>query len=245
MSLAASSLATSASDFEFEALRHANNYRQALVEEFSPYLKGRVVEVGSGIGQMTALLRKVPTVERLVAVEPNASFCERFRTVFKGQDIVEGTVDDVPSDTEWNALVSINVLEHILEDVRELKRYRKLLYKTQGHLCLFVPARPEIYAPIDRDFGHFRRYVLDEVAEKLEKAKFEVVKLRYFNFAGYFAWWANFCLLRRRHFDPSAVSFFDRAIFPKVHWFETRVAKPAFGQSLLAVAKVKWGELPE
>jgi SAM-dependent methyltransferase len=244
MALAASTQ-TSTSEFEFAALREANNYRAALVEEFAPYLKGRVLEIGAGVGQMTGALRKVATVEHLVAVEPNQSFCDRFRTVFRGQDIIEGTVQDVPLDTPWNTIVSINVLEHILDDVKELKAYRRLLRQTVGHLCLFVPARPEIYAPIDQDFGHCRRYVKEDLAQKLEAARFEIVHLRYYNSVGYFAWWLNFCVLRRRHFDPASVSFFDRVIFPKVHWFESNIARPSIGQSLLAVAKVKWDSLPD
>ena len=244
MTIAASSQ-SGTSEFEFGALREANNYRAALVQEFTPYLKGRVREVGAGIGQMSGSLRKVPGVEHLVAVEPNQSFCDRFRVIHRGYDIIEGTVQDVPLDMEWNSIVSINVLEHIQEDLRELKAYRRLLRQTVGHLCLFVPARPEIYAPIDEDFGHFRRYVKEDLIEKLEKARFEVVHIRYYNFVGYFAWWLNFCVLRRRHFDPASVSFFDRVIFPKVHWWETKVAKPSFGQSLLAIAKVKWDSLPD
>lgn len=243
MTVAASALQNETSEFEFAALREANNYRAALVEEFAPFLSGRVLEVGAGVGQMTGALRKVKTIEHLVAVEPNQAFCDRFRTVFRGQDIIEGTVRDVPMDP-WNAIVSINVLEHIRDDLKELKAYRRLLRQTVGHLCLFVPARPEIYAPIDEDFGHCRRYVKEDLAQKLEKARFKVVHLRYFNSAGYFAWWFNFCVLRRRHFDPASVSFFDRVIFPKVRWLESKMT-PSFGQSLLAIARVKWDDLPD
>jgi len=245
MTVAASSLQTSTSDFEFGALKEAHNYRAALVQEFGPYLNGRVLEVGAGIGQMTGVLRKVNTIEHLVAVEPNASFCDRFRTVFRGHDLIEGTVQDVRLDIPWNTIVSINVLEHIQDDLKELKAYRRVLRQTVGYLCLFVPARPEIYAPIDGDFGHCRRYVKEDLAQKLEAARFEIVQLRYFNFVGYFAWWLNFCLLRRRHFDAASVRFFDQSIFPKVYWFETKIARPSFGQSLLAIAKVKWDSMPD
>jgi hypothetical protein len=71
---------------------------------------------------------------------------------------------------------------------------------------------------------------------KLEKAGFQLVQLRYYNFVGYFAWWVSFCLLKKRSFDVAAVRFFDRAIFPVVHGLESRVCQPPFGQSLLAVA---------
>ncbi len=70
-------------------------------------------------------------------------------------------------------------------------------------------------------------------------AGFEILKLRYYNFAGYFAWWLNFCILKKRGFGMMAVRCFDRIIFPPVHWFESWICAPPIGQSLLAIARAK------
>ncbi len=139
----------------------------------------------------------------------------------------------------WNAILSVNVLEHIAADENELQSYQRLLQPTGGSLCLFVPARPEIYAPIDKDFGHFRRYKRSGLRKKLENAGFTIERIRYYNFVGYFAWWVNFCMLQKRSFDTHAVRFFDRRIFPAVHWSETHISAPPFGQSLMAVATAR------
>jgi len=40
-------------DFEFAALSEARNYRDALLREFAAHLRGRVLEVGAGVGQIT------------------------------------------------------------------------------------------------------------------------------------------------------------------------------------------------
>jgi SAM-dependent methyltransferase len=224
-------------DFEFDALRAAENYRRALVQEFMPHLRGRVLEVGAGIGQITELLRKIPAVGQLLSIEPDAGFCGEFHRTHPNQPLVEGTVDSLNDTNPWNAIVSINVLEHIKEDERELGIYARLLRREKGHLCLFVPARQEIYAPIDGDFGHHRRYSKNQLKQKLERSGFETVRLNYFNWVGYFAWWLNFCLLKRHGFDLNSVRFFDRIIFPCVHWCEFRICAPPIGQSLIAVAR--------
>jgi hypothetical protein len=135
--------------------------------------------------------------------------------------------------------VSVNVLEHIENDQHELQRYRELLGKAGGTLCLFVPARPELYSPLDRDFGHFRRYTRLELHRKLEAAGFQITELRYFNGLGYFAWWLSFCFLRRRSFNVFAVQFYDRVLFPAVFWLERHLAAPPFGQSLMAIARAE------
>jgi SAM-dependent methyltransferase len=226
-------------DFEFAALSGAKNYRAALLREFSEFLGGNVLEVGAGIGQLTEELLKNPAISKLVSVEPDENFYARLCAAFPAHQIVRGTVDDLKGDESWNAILNVNVLEHIRQDERELEIYRQKLAREKGVLCLLVPARPEIYAPIDKDFGHFRRYTKTELREKLEAAGFEILKLRYYNLAGYFAWWLSFCVLKKRSFDLQAVKIFDRVIFPPVHGFESRICPPPIGQSLLAIARAK------
>lgn len=225
------------SDFEFEALWAAKNYRTALIQEFRDFLHGNVLEIGAGIGQISEQLVRIPQVNRAVAVEPEPAFCACHRARLPGHELIEGTTQQIPAGTQWNAIVSINVLEHIGDDDGELSCYGELLQSLHGTLCLFVPARPEIYAPIDKDFGHFRRYTHRQLRLKLARAGFEVVRLNYFNFIGYFAWWLNFCLLKKRLFEEKKVVFFDRIIFPAVHAIESKFLRPPFGQSLIAIAR--------
>jgi len=230
-----------AANFEFAALRAAENYRRALVREFSSHLRGRVLEVGAGIGQITELLRGLGSISELMPIEPDPGFCREFRKSFPAQPLLEGTVESLTDTKPWHGIVSINVLEHIREDERELTLYHKLLRAENGRLCLFVPARPEIYAPIDKDFGHHRRYTKSELKHKLQTAGFEILRLGYFNLIGYFAWWLNFCALKKRKFVVGSVRMFDRMIFPCSHWLESHICAPPFGQSLIAVGRAGVG----
>jgi len=72
---------------------------------------------------------------------------------------------------------------------------------------------------------------------KLGAAGFKIERLHYFNSLGYFAWWLNFCLLKKRGFEPAKVRLYDRFIFPVVHALERKALRPPFGQSLLAVGR--------
>lgn len=226
-------------DFEFAVLSEARNYRALLLRTFEPYLRGNVLEVGAGIGQVTADLRRMPAIRRLTSIEPDPAFCDRLRTQFPQHDLIEGTVQDLQRAPDWDATLSVNVLEHIEQDEKELEYYHRLLKRNRGALCLLVPARPEIYAQIDEDFGHFRRYTRPALQEKLERAGFELLDIRYYNFAGYFLWWLNFWLLKKRSFEIGKVRMFDRAIFPLVHCIESRVCPPPVGQSLIAIARAR------
>jgi SAM-dependent methyltransferase len=231
--------AAPAAAFEFGALREARNYRAALLDEFAPYLRGRILEVGAGVGQLTRELVPRPGVSEVVSIEPNPTFCVELRAAIPGHRVIEGTIAQLPAGEAWNALLSVNVLEHIESDECELAAYRGVLAPSRGVLCLLVPARPELYAPLDKDFGHFRRYTRGELKRKLVGAGFTILRLRYYNWIGYFAWGLSFRLLRQRRFNPRAVRWFDRFIFPAMNAFERRVFPPPFGQSLLAVARAE------
>ncbi|HXI50381.1 MAG TPA: methyltransferase domain-containing protein [Candidatus Saccharimonadales bacterium] len=225
--------------FEFDALREAHHYRRGLLREFGPFLGPRVLEIGAGIGQFTELLAGHPTVKTVLAIEPEARFCTEFRRRLPALTVLQGTLQTAspPPAPPWDNIVSVNVLEHIEKDLQELRDYHRLLQPGCGRLCLFVPARPEVSAPIDKDFGHLRRYRRPELRQKLEQAGFRVQCLHYFNLIGYAGWWWTFCVLKRRRFSLGAVRLFDRVIFPIASRFEQQVVRPPIGQSLIAIAE--------
>jgi SAM-dependent methyltransferase len=207
------------------------------MREFPPYLGSRVLEVGAGIGQFTQLVHAQPSVRDVLAIEPDPRICREFRARNPDIPVSEGTVQSVKPTPDWDTVISVNVLEHIEHDIEELRAYEELLRQRRGRLCLFVPARPEIYSPLDRDFGHFRRYRRPDLAGKLRDAGFRPIALFYFNLVGYAAWWWSFCVLRQRTFNLAAVRLFDRGIFPISSFLEHHLLRPPIGQSLVAIAE--------
>jgi SAM-dependent methyltransferase len=224
-------------NFEFAALSEARNYRAAIAKIFSPYLSGDVLEIGAGIGQMLADVATICKPRSISAVEPDPYFFEKLRRSLPDAQIWHGLESDLPLSVSFDAILSVNVLEHIEKDKEELAKWRRRLAPREGHLCLLVPARPELYSSMDFDFGHFRRYTWRDLTEKLSVAGFTDIKVNYFNVIGYFAWLLNFTILNRRHFNPAAVRFFDRFVFPASQKIESATGWCPFGQSLVAVAK--------
>jgi SAM-dependent methyltransferase len=223
-------------DFEFAALQEAVNYRRSLLAEFSPHLRGKILEVGAGIGQITRELATLPNIESIDALEPDSRFYDKLLKQGINGRCICGTVADLEPVPIYDGIVCVNVLEHIDDHLDELKKMKQRL-KQGGKLCLFVPACPSIYAPIDRSFGHYRRYTSSELRGLLEKTGFQVNQLCYYNSLGFFAWWMNFCVLKKTVFEVGKVKFYDKYLFPLVHALESRLMRPPFGQSLLAVAE--------
>ena len=121
-------------------------------------------------------------------------------------------------------------------DFAEVEKYSEHL-SGGGYFCLFVPARKELFSSIDERFGHCRRYDRKELRQLLELAGYRVLKIHYFNLAGYFLWWINFVLLHRKTFNPKIVKINDRYIFPGTHFVERHLGAPLIGQSLVVIAQ--------
>jgi len=229
--------ALASQNFEFAALSKARNYRAAIAKLFAPHLTGDILEIGAGIGQMLVDVQRICKPRSLAAVEPDPDFFLQLQQSLPHAKVWHGLEADLPETESFDAILSVNVLEHIEKDTEALGKWRRRLQPREGYLCLLVPARPELYSLMDADFGHFRRYTRRDLTQKLTAAGFKDLKVNYFNLVGYFAWALNFTLLKGRHFNPTAVRSFDRFVFPFFHRIENAMGQPPFGQSLVAIAK--------
>jgi SAM-dependent methyltransferase len=207
----------------------AEAYNAWVVDRASRWIRGRVLDVGAGIGTHTA--RLLPLADEVVALEPEASLATLLRDAHPELTIVEGDADSV--EGPFDAIVCLNVLEHIPGDELTLRRFRELL-APGGALLLLVPAHPALSGSLDRAFGHQRRYTKPELEAKLETAGFETVALRHVNPAGALGWLVQARVLRREHLPRLGLAVYDRLV-PLF-----RAAEPLptpFGLSLWAVAK--------
>lgn len=223
---------------ELDSMVEARNYYDWLLRYFGPYLKGKVVEVGAGIGTFSRLILNSPEVRELIAVEPAENLFPILLQQIGADSRVcplSGYLDDVPEWGSANALLAVNVLEHVEHDRAFLcLAYRALL---PGGVCLlFVPAVQSLYGSLDRAFGHFRRYGKKEIAAKLTAAGFQIDLVRYFNLPGVFAWFLAGRVLRKTSLRARDTRFYDRWMVPWISILE-RYWEPPTGQSLLAVAR--------
>jgi SAM-dependent methyltransferase len=244
---------------ELDAMAGAVNYHAAILERFLPYLPatgGHVVEIGAGIGTVAAALLEATRAAgrplgRLTLVEPAANNGPRLAARFAGDGKdgrAAGPVVDVRAgyfgsmlagalarSGGVDAVVLVNVLEHVAEDARLLADIRHAL-KPGGRLCLFVPALPWLYGSLDAAFEHHRRYTVPGLRALLAQAGLRPLVLHYMNAPGVVPWFVAGRVLRRRTLAASAVRLYDRLVTPWVRRLEHHWTPP-LGQSVLAVAE--------
>jgi SAM-dependent methyltransferase len=208
-------------------------YQNWILDSFGPGLSGRVIEVGAGNGNLTRFLAR--RCESLVALEPNQGLCDQLHALaLPDVRVVNASLDDFPPGEErFDSALMVNVLEHIEEDLKALEKVRELL-RPGGRLNLLVPAHPSLYSPLDRRFGHHRRYTKRRLAEVMAAAGYEVGLARYFNPIGALGWFFLLKVPRRQRLSSTSVVLTERVAVPIGKWLERR-GDPLFGQSLIAV----------
>lgn len=230
-----------------EAMEYAPKYHQWILDDFSKYIGKNIIEVGSGPGSISKKLLEYHP-KKLFCIEPSEMiFNKLLSTVEKMKETSNQEVEITPlnnylSDSaaslkkeDIDTIIYINVLEHIEDDLGELKLIHDCLSQN-GHVLIFVPALQWIYGSHDKNCGHFRRYYKKELKKKMEAAGFEMVSIKYFDFTGILPWWFTFRVLKIKYLKNGQSKVYDKCIVPITRFMEKIIPPPA-GKNLIAIAR--------
>jgi SAM-dependent methyltransferase len=229
---------------DLEAMVEAENYHRWILDLFAPYLGRRVVEVGAGTGSFSALLAERGP-RALALVEPSARMYAALtaRTwpadveVRLFNDFFPNVAERVGSGGRPDAILYVNVLEHVADDAGELRLVRDAL-APGGRLLIFVPALMALYSRFDASLGHQRRYTRRGLEAVCAAAGLRVVESRYLDLLGVAPWWLKYRLLRSREMSPGSVRLYDRLGVPLTRALEAALrARAPVGKNVLLVAQ--------
>jgi len=221
-----------------ERLAATPRFNQWMFDRIRRWVGQNVLEIGSGIGNLSSFL--VDAAERVVLSDTAPEYLERLRARFRGRPHVHvrrlylPTIDGGLAGRAFDTVVCLNVLEHVADDLGSLQAMRTLL-APGGRLVLLVPALQTLYGTLDEALGHCRRYVPRELRDKLAATGFLTRHVEYFNLAGIPGWWLTGRVLRRRILPAGSLRWYDRL----VPLFRLERLLPwRIGQSLIAIGEV-------
>lgn len=230
---------------ELEIFRHAGRWKAYFGQQIRPFVRGRVLEVGAGLGGTTTALFP-GHVGRWVCLEPDRSLADRLRRGIRTTfgrvgglpEVISGTLADLPACPGFDTILYIDVLEHIEEDATELGGASGLL-NDGGHVVVVCPAHQWLFTPFDERIGHYRRYDAAGL-RRLTPPNTRLIRLRYLDSVGMLASLANRLVLRSAEPTLRQIKTWDRVLVPV-----SRVVDPLFayrlGKSLLAA----WKRMPD
>jgi SAM-dependent methyltransferase len=229
---------------ELDVFAHAVRWKAYFGSQLRPVIRGDVLEVGAGIGSNLEALGS-SSVRSWTALEPDERMGEELERRLRACSAAHGfsawrshgAIRSLPESPSFDAILYIDVLEHIEDDRSELEQAARRL-RSGGKLCVLSPALPWLFSEFDARIGHHRRYdraglaALTPPGSRLQWA-------RYLDSAGLSASLANRFLLRSPTPARSQILVWDRLLVPlsrPLDW----LLRYRVGKSILAV----WERLP-
>jgi len=213
------------------------------LDKIGKYIGKDTIECGAGSGSFAkSILTKYKT--NYTGLEPSKNVHKHLEanlTEFSNTEFLTKSLpnffEEVQSsfENQIDTIIYNNVLEHIKDDQKELNLAYKTLKKA-GHILTFSPAMQVLYSDYDNSIGHFRRYVLEEMINKVKQSGFEVVEAHYFDFVGSFLWYLKYKILKSSGLTSNSLSVYDKFVIPILRKIEPSKILP-FGKNIVVIGK--------
>jgi SAM-dependent methyltransferase len=202
---------------ELELFAKATNWKAYYARYLKRYLVGDVLEVGAGIGATTEALCD-GSQDRWVCLEPDIEMGSRLKKrIGEGQlpgccEAITGVITRLDPGETFDAIIYIDVLEHIEADREELEAAASRL-KRSGSLIILSPAHGWLYTPFDKAIGHFRRYDKKKLSGIIPEG-LECERLIYLDSVGMLASLGNQLVLKSSMPGDRQIAFWDKTMIP-------------------------------
>jgi len=202
---------------ELELFAKATNWKSYFAARVRPHLGAEVLEVGAGFGGTTKILC-TGSHQRWVCLEPDPQLTAALQAAVGTGDLPAccqgkvGTLADLDAGDCYDAILYMDVLEHIEDDRAEVERAAAHL-KPGGKLIVLAPAHQWLFSPFDQSIGHFRRYDKQRL-RAITPAALRLVQLRYLDSVGLLASAGNRFILGSGMPNARQIWVWDRLMVP-------------------------------
>ena len=217
----------------------------SLIRYLGSNVNGDILEVGAGSGSFSQAIAE--NASHLVSIEPSRKFfmeLDRKLERIENAESYCGTLSSFVASKEeegamrkFDRIMYTHVLEHIPDDVSELKLAKQQL-QLNGKAIIVVPSMPRLYGSVDSLSGHQRRFTFNELRTVAELSGFEVESIRYFNPIAIAPYWLLYRIIGVKSVGSGQLGLYDRIFVPlayKMMWiFGGRIP----GINLIAVLRV-------
>jgi SAM-dependent methyltransferase len=220
-----------------ESLGRSPQIARWTIDQFDGAMGDRVLEAGSGTGNLTPLLLDR---ERIITLDIEKSYARRLGHRYGHLENFTSIVGDLEDpevfvkleDEDLDTVLCVNVLEHLDKPEVAVAGFHRVL-RPGGRALILVPAGQSLYSAMDEAINHRKRYERADLQELLQGAGFEVERLQPFNRLGVLGWSTN-RWLRRTSISRAQVSAF-RVMLPLARRLERVDVLP--GLSWIAVGR--------
>ncbi len=214
-----------------------DHYNDWIIEHIKPWIGDTVLEVGSGIGNIS---RYLLDRKNLILSDIREDYLEILRKKFGDLPNVSYELYDLEEpglhlmNKKIDTIVALNVLEHMQNDIHSLKDMASIL-TPGGRIILQLPAHKILYGSLDRNLDHFRRYTIREINQKFALSGLKAGRFMRMNMFGAFGWFMSSRILKRKILPTGMLGLFNR-LTPVFKTIERKI-HPPFGLSIIAIGR--------
>lgn len=228
-----------AGEAALQTIAGLGRFNRWMYETLKPHCAGRLLEVGSGIGNLSRCF--LDDGADLTLSDLRAPFVQRLARDFPHRPVV--SIDLVQPGFErvyaehlgrFDTVFALNVIEHIADDVLALENCRRLV-RPGGAVVVLVPAYEWLHNRLDVELGHYRRYTRASLVRALTQAGLAPTHTQHFNAAATLGWALTGGLLARQQIPKAEATLFD-ALVPLWRVVDRAVASRV-GLSVIAVGR--------
>jgi SAM-dependent methyltransferase len=227
-----------------ERMAGAPRFNRWMYETISPFLSGRILEIGSGIGNLSNYF--IEDGKSISLSDYDNDYVNLLKERYNGKkvdNIFELDLSARDFETRYNHLADnfhsiflLNVLEHINDDKTAILNCRFLL-KPGGCLLVLVPAYPVLFSKMDILLGHHRRYTMKALKKVISDNNFKIKKGFRFNALGICGWgWSK--IFNLTEISKTKINLYNNLV-PVAKFFD-KMAFHSLGLSVIVIAKKKF-----
>ena len=192
--------------------------------------KQKVLDFGAGIGTFTNLISKFAF--DVICIEPDK---DQINYIKYELGLKVKSNMNLVKDDSIDVIYSLNVFEHIYDDVKAIKMcYKKI--KPGGLLLVYVPAHQLLFSSMDKHVGHFRRYSMSNLSQKIRSSGFIIENAEYIDSIGFFASYLYKLINQDGKISFKSIVFYDKFIFKISRFFDIFFSQ-YFGKNLFIIGR--------
>lgn len=221
----------------------AERFNQWMYNTIEPFCAGMILEVGSGIGNISRFFLEAG--HSIALSDVRISYVNQLKQTFSHHpkliNVIQLDLVDPDFKEKYNSmkemfdtLFSLNVIEHIENDHLAIQNAHYLM-KKGGNLVILVPAYPSLYNHFDRSLGHFRRYTRKSLKTIMKEQKLKIIHSQYFNLAGILGWFVSGKLQKNKTIPGRQMDLYNQLV-PAFKFLDLLTMNLA-GLSVIAVGR--------
>ncbi len=221
----------------------ADRFNIWMYHTIKPYCPGNILEIGSGIGNISDFFLKDNQTITLSDIRQNYVdiLKQKHQGKTKLKDVIIMDIIDPDFDTKFekyfgtfDSVYALNIVEHVKDDTQAIANIKKLL-KPGGNMVILVPAYQKLYNGFDKELEHYRRYNMKMLDQLMTKNKLEVIHHQYFNFIGVFGWWFSGNVLKKKTIPEGQMKLYNSLV--PIFKIVDKVIANSMGLSVISIGR--------